>query len=318
MKLVLIAAIVALAFAQAASAENGKFDIGCAYSHSLPDDPIMFPGEPGASHLHDFFGFKQTDAFSTAVQMLADLRTDPHLTTCTEKGDFERFPAANASGYWTPAVYWNGQRVRPNHVHIYYRRQGQRDVEPFPTGFKFVAGDPMGSKEQQRGKVRWFCGPVGGSELEMIPADCDGHRGIHAEALTASCWNGELDSFDHRSHVAYPEGDGCPAGYPRRLPRLTMHFAYPILEETGKRINPNRDRLTLSSGAMWRFHADYLSAWEPARLALLVEFCLNQRHDCKRKPPPPPAPEGGAGTGLFGTIATGGFFGTSFDQRAGR
>src|SRR4051812_19414717 len=28
----------------------------CPYSHSAKDDPIKFPGRPGASHLHDFFG----------------------------------------------------------------------------------------------------------------------------------------------------------------------------------------------------------------------------------------------------------------------
>ena len=28
----------------------------CGYSHPLTDDPIVFPGQPGASHFHDFFG----------------------------------------------------------------------------------------------------------------------------------------------------------------------------------------------------------------------------------------------------------------------
>ncbi|MFN2590263.1 MAG: hypothetical protein ABR518_05795, partial [Actinomycetota bacterium] len=37
----------------------------CGYDHSLEDDPIVSPNQPGAAHLHDFFGSHSTDAFST-------------------------------------------------------------------------------------------------------------------------------------------------------------------------------------------------------------------------------------------------------------
>ncbi len=33
-----------------------QFVVECAYDHAAPDDPIVAPGEPGASHLHVFFG----------------------------------------------------------------------------------------------------------------------------------------------------------------------------------------------------------------------------------------------------------------------
>lgn len=49
----------------------GQFVVRCGYSHSLPDDPIVFPGQQGASHLHDFFGNTATDAFSTQASLLA-------------------------------------------------------------------------------------------------------------------------------------------------------------------------------------------------------------------------------------------------------
>jgi hypothetical protein len=35
------------------------------------DDPIVFPGQPGASHMHDFFGNETTNAYSTQSSMLA-------------------------------------------------------------------------------------------------------------------------------------------------------------------------------------------------------------------------------------------------------
>ena len=67
----LVGAIVAVP--QAASAGNrGNFAVACPYSHSLMDDPIVYPGQPGASHMHDFFGNVATDAFSTpSSRMLA-------------------------------------------------------------------------------------------------------------------------------------------------------------------------------------------------------------------------------------------------------
>ena len=42
-----------------------NFVVTCTFSHRLADDPIVFPGQPGMSHLHDFFGANTTNAFST-------------------------------------------------------------------------------------------------------------------------------------------------------------------------------------------------------------------------------------------------------------
>jgi hypothetical protein len=39
----------------AASGSQGWL-VACPFSHSLPDDPIVYPGQPGMSHMHDFFG----------------------------------------------------------------------------------------------------------------------------------------------------------------------------------------------------------------------------------------------------------------------
>ncbi|MFE3474334.1 DUF1996 domain-containing protein [Streptomyces bacillaris] len=33
-----------------------EFLAECPYTHRAPDDPIIFPGLPGASHMHSFFG----------------------------------------------------------------------------------------------------------------------------------------------------------------------------------------------------------------------------------------------------------------------
>src|SRR5262245_35670801 len=43
----------------------GAFRFICNVSHLLPDDPIVYPGRPGASHLHVFFGNTMANAYST-------------------------------------------------------------------------------------------------------------------------------------------------------------------------------------------------------------------------------------------------------------
>ena len=49
--------------------QGARFVTRCTYSHTLSDDPIVHPNQPGASHSHDFFGNKTTDAFSTLASL---------------------------------------------------------------------------------------------------------------------------------------------------------------------------------------------------------------------------------------------------------
>jgi len=46
-----------------------QFIVDCLFAHRAKDDPIVYPRQPGASHMHDFFGNKSTNAFSTYRSM---------------------------------------------------------------------------------------------------------------------------------------------------------------------------------------------------------------------------------------------------------
>src|SRR5438552_19205160 len=65
------------------------FITDCLPTHRAPDDPIVFPGQPGASHSHDFFGNPTTDANSTYATMTAATST-----SCLVGDD--------TAGYWMP------------------------------------------------------------------------------------------------------------------------------------------------------------------------------------------------------------------------
>ncbi|MFT4283523.1 MAG: discoidin domain-containing protein, partial [Protaetiibacter sp.] len=69
-----------------------EFQANCTFSHILPDDPIVFPGQPGASHSHTFVGNTSTNAFSTPETLLAS-----GDSTCTVPQD--------DSSYWFPTLF---------------------------------------------------------------------------------------------------------------------------------------------------------------------------------------------------------------------
>lgn len=57
---------------------------------------------------------------------------------------------------------------------------------------------------------------------EYLDAHCA--NGVRIEMMFPSCWNGkDLDSSNHKSHVAYPDlviNGNCPDDYPVRFPGL--------------------------------------------------------------------------------------------------
>src|ERR1041385_2867738 len=74
--LVVLCAFVADTAASPPKLHGNNFYANCRFSHTNMDDPIVYPGEPGRSHHHTFFGNASTDASST----LASLRRAK--TTC--------------------------------------------------------------------------------------------------------------------------------------------------------------------------------------------------------------------------------------------
>ena len=67
-----------------------NFIENCRFSHQAPDDPIVFPGKPGASHQHTFVGNRTTSAFSS----FGSLRSGS--TTCMRAGRHRRLLGADA------------------------------------------------------------------------------------------------------------------------------------------------------------------------------------------------------------------------------
>jgi hypothetical protein len=247
--------LAASAGIEADSAGNGKlFKSTCFANHEAMDDPIVFPDKPGASHLHVFFGNTTTDAFSTYASLVGQ------PATCRIGGDH--------AAYWIPALYSDGTEILPRFANAYYLADGARGrIVPFPAGLKVIAGDSHATSPQSASILGWKCANQAIEMLSATPTACPANVDQVLVMRFPDCWNGrDLDSPDHKSHLAYRVRGVCPAGYPVALPRLSFNVHYRLNSLTG---------LSLASGSIYSVHADFFNAWNQAVLAALVARNLN-------------------------------------------
>lgn len=230
----------------AAASDEGAFRSACEMSHLAYDDPIVFPGQPGVSHLHQFFGNPTTNANST----FASLRGAPgsgDTFTCGGRG-------INKSAYWTPVVFSGDHEcdpahpgndtcvLRPAYAIVYYKKD-TRDLaaqEPvrFPRGGAFVtgfnmgattawqstAGLPAGATQITNGFNGWKCeGNVGGTVKYLRDAagnpmlNCPTNELIGFSTSTQQCWDGTtLIGTGGRSHIAFKYRDNWGGKGPNR------------------------------------------------------------------------------------------------------
>ncbi len=232
----------------------------CSYSHSANDDPIVFPSQPGASHLHDFFGNKATDAFSSD-----DSLRNGGQTTCAVRGD--------SSAYWVPALYENGEYAQPGSIEAYYQAAGKdfRRVEPFPQGLKMLVKDSQA--------YMWFCVAQGSKGWSSkTPPRCPQGEHLQLEIRFPDCWDGKyLDVPDHRSHMAYSLNGSCPTSHPVPLTELKIFVNYPTAH--------GGDVILAPLFAPSNPHADFVNSWDQFRLFQLVRDCINAGVQCGANPP---------------------------------
>jgi hypothetical protein len=249
----------------AAPVRSGQFLAVCAWSHRAPDDPIVFPGRPGASHMHDFFGSRATRASTT----LRDLRRSP--TTCR--------PAADRSAYWVPTLYLRGRALRAQGAFYYSSAvRRPRTIRPFPSGLRMLAGWPSGRPPGAPRVAEWGCHGSGIPRSEFVLACPAGSR-LELNLRFPDCWDGRrTDSPDHRAHMAYSRGGRCPADHPVPVPRLRLRLVFPT------RGGP---AVKLSSGDGDSLHGDFFNAWEPRALAARIRGCLHRPARCGTGARPP-------------------------------
>lgn len=282
----------------------GAFRFLCSAGQLSYDDPIVYPGEPGESHLHQFFGNTAADAHST----YESLRKTGE-STCNNR--------LNRSAYWMPAMMNGlGKVVKPTYVSIYYKRlpdtsenciaRGDKPIKKcigVPRGLRFIFGHDMLDKSGKKTGNGYFnCDGPGAKpgkypDIVIAAQNCPTGAKIGAIINAPSCWDGvNLDSDDHRSHVAYTSygQDGrprCPKTHPYKMPTFTLGAWYETddtLDRSGV-WNPENPSWHLSSDYMpgmkpakpgSTFHTDWFGAWDDEALALWTAHCINKMLNC--------------------------------------
>jgi hypothetical protein len=258
---------------------GGDFRTVCEPTHMSNDDPIVFPGQPGRAHLHTFFGNTGTNAFSTTNSL-----TTTGNSSC-------RGGRANRTAYWVPSMVDTRTNVAlmPTQSHFYYKAALvggilHADIKPFPVGLRMIAGDPSNTVGSYQGigfAWRFICHNNPNSRGPAIQ-NCPMGDDLVQEVFFPSCWDGvNLDSPDHKSHMAYAPsgGSGCPATHPVPLVGISVNIHYRITEAnqaTHWRLSSDN----YSGPAGYSSHADWWNGWVQSDMEAFVSNCVNKSKNC--------------------------------------
>ncbi len=268
----------------------GAFRFMCEPGQISYDDPIVYPGQPGKSHLHQWFGNTAADAHST----YASLRTSGG-STCMN--------ILNRSAYWMPAMLdGKGHVVRPDYVSIYYKRlpadsaectRQAKDCVPLPRGLRFIFGYDMVSGRTPTGGTYFDCtGPSATpghyKTITEAAANCPAGNRLGAIIGAPGCWDGKrLDSPNHRDHMANPSYGSwgylrCPPSHPHIVPTFTLGAWYTVDEQRADSWYLSSDEMPgmerMPAGST--FHADWFGAWDDEVMAMWTQHCIEALRSC--------------------------------------
>jgi hypothetical protein len=243
-----------------------EFHVDCKVAGSAPDDPIVFPNLPGASHDHTFFGQK-ADASMTVAKLFNG------TSNCSNPKDH--------NSYWVPTLLQNGKPVPIKSERNYYGStlKDPSTVKPLPPGLVMVVRDAklqVPTPKTASGQF-WCAGSaeIGRSADGNWPV-CAAGGNLIFQLTFKECWDGKnIDSPDHKSHMGDPVDGKCQGAYPVAVPSISMMVNYDSL---------GGDGLSLSSGMASSMHGDLMNAWEPDELAKFVKVCITEGFKCGDKP----------------------------------
>jgi len=243
-----------------------EFNAACTYSHSFKDDPIVFPGLPGASHMHSFLGNRSTNASTTTESLFAN--------TATSCG-----PALDLSAYWIPTLYQNGVAIEPAGVTVYYgsRLADPTPTVPFPQGFRMISGDAKKQVATPAGAPgQFWCAGIGGETGRSTDGNwpvCAQTADLTYQLTFPDCWDGvHLDSPDHKSHIANAQNGACGGAFPVTIPNVSFVIDY--------NTHGSAAGYTLASGMASSMHGDTFFAWDNVAQGQRVKDCIVQKAKC--------------------------------------
>ncbi|KAF2111124.1 hypothetical protein BDV96DRAFT_690541 [Lophiotrema nucula] len=271
------------------TSSNALLRFGCSQLTVQRLDPLVNPGLIPSTHLHQIIG---GNSFNASMDIKThDLPTVSTCTTCQFTEDF--------SNYWTAVLYFkakNGTYKRvPQRAQqgmegtnggmvVYYMSDALFDtaqkssVTAFKPGFRMLVGDVTYTTRDQARDFRQLTYTCMQNEGTRSPEYVDFPKttcpsGIMINHRFPTCWDGvNLDSPNHRDHVAYPEsgtfesGGPCPSTHPVKIPQILLETVWDTKQFNNKADWPadGSQPFVWSSGDGTGFanHADYVFGWK--------------------------------------------------------
>jgi len=256
-----------------------------------------------SSHVHTFYGPKVFHPSTT----YEDLINTPNSQSTSPVNE-------NKSLYWHPSFYQvvggTYNRVSNLDSSPYYRwdksvvslydQDANKEypaVEAFPPGFRMIAAstdigadgcglDGECTEDSMHAMFTEGCNYSNNDEEQCVSYDGQFVLPTQAYAFVGislnmpTCWNGELDSVDHKSHMRYTlngqVAGPCPSSHPRRVPQVQLFVRI---------TNYQGGTYELADGKT-SFHVDFFNGWEPGVLQTIIDNCAPQEQEMGEFNPP--------------------------------
>lgn len=247
------------------------FRFTCVPSHFSYDDPVVYPGKPGAAHLHMFFGNTDVTYKSTSNSIV-----NSGASTCAGG-------ITNRSAYWVPTMFNDkGEPVLASFIINYYKSwDSDRDgLKPIPQGLQILANDkvkgsdgvivarPDHPEDVWDGSIGVYKNDEGGVNISVSFPNC-----IAVDS------NGDpvLTSPGGTSHMAYGDSNGCPASHPYHIPTLTQNIRwYTVPYESNWQLASDKSPATKGQTA----HADYMAGWTKKSAQIMADCVRTGQREC--------------------------------------
>ncbi|MGA5205674.1 DUF1996 domain-containing protein [Streptomyces variegatus] len=224
---------------QKGNASRGSFATSCGVNDNglfNSDNIIAAPGVTnGAHHFHDYVGNQANNAFASD-QDLANAET-----SCDDQGD-------KSSYYWPVVRLQNGTQeqdadkpgggiegnageiVTPKQVTLTFVGNPREKVTAMPRLLRIITGDAKSFVNgPANANASWSCTGFEDRQLKDKYPLCPQGSDVVRTFKFQSCWDGRnIDSANHRTHVAFADAAGiCPSGF-RPIPQLVQRIVYDI------------------------------------------------------------------------------------------